>query len=108
MRRLCLIISVIPAAAGFDVPVVDLNRREISITSSLCVTVRQETDTAEITHSAGTDKHTHTFSQSYFTSEGKSLLPVLTLEPLYVYKLTVTPHLPPPSLGSQVLEMRDP
>lgn len=26
MRRLCLIISVIPAAAGFDVPAVDLNR----------------------------------------------------------------------------------
>ena len=101
MRRLRLIISVIPAAAGFDVPAVDLNRREISITSSLCIRARQETDTAEITHSAGRDTylyrhtHTHAFVCSYFTSEEKSLLPALTLKRSYVYKLTLTPPAPP-------------
>lgn len=65
MRRLCLIIFVIPAAAavGFDVPAVDLNWGRFPSHPPSA----SQPETAEITHSAGT--HTFTLSPLAYTFE---------------------------------------
>lgn len=99
MRRLCLIIFVIPAAVGFDVPAVDLNRGRFPShpPSASQPGWRQR---QQRIHTPLGYTHTNRLTQGYFTSEEKSLcvfvnlLPILTLKRSCIYKPAVTP--PPP------------
>ncbi len=90
MRRLCLIIFVIPAAAaGFDVPAVDLNRERFpSHPPSASQPGRRQRQ--QRLHTPLGHTHANLLTQGYFPSEKKSLKCQCSHRSC-VYKLTVTP-----------------